>query len=314
MKIYIPNSAFLKNIDPFLKGFDPREPDKLEITSHPDWVSIHPLVLSMIASLGLCVEPKNIKINIEAKSKAYLVRMGLYEMLGLKPDMTIKAHAPEGKFIPLQKVMNQNDLGKFITDMIPILHKGPEEASTIAFIVTEVVRNVLEHSDAKNGAILCAQRYPKSNSIRIGIADTGVGIKRTINRSHAASTHLEALRLALWPGITGTTSKAGGTGQNMGAGLFFTRAIAHTNKDFFVIYSGDAFYKLLTNKRSKIHADPFQDRHAKLDGLPFWNGTAVGIDISLDQTKEYDALLKAIRDTFFSLRKSKLKYIKPRFI
>ena len=35
-------------------------------------------------------------------------------------------------------------------------------------------------------------------------------IKKTINASHNASSHLDAIRLALTPGITGTTKKEGG--------------------------------------------------------------------------------------------------------
>ncbi|MCG8430901.1 MAG: hypothetical protein MJA29_07000 [Candidatus Omnitrophica bacterium] len=314
MRIHIPNSAFIKNIDPFLKSFDASEPHILDITSHPNWTSIHPLVLSMIAALGLHVKPENIHINIEAKSRVYLVRMGLYEMLGIRPDITIEPHAPEGRFIPLQQVKTQAGLDKFITDMIPILHKDPEQASTIAYIVSELGRNVLEHSESTNGAILCAQRYPKSNSIRIGIVDTGVGIKKTINRSHPALSDLEAIRLALWPGITGTTSKPGGTEQNAGAGLFFIKAIAQVNRDFFLLYSGNAFYKLLANKKTIIHSDPFEARHKRIENLPYWQGTVVGIDISLDQTQEYDALLTAIRKTYSSLRKKKIPYKRPRFI
>ncbi|MHB2025452.1 MAG: hypothetical protein ACYCPQ_02255 [Elusimicrobiota bacterium] len=88
------------------------------------------------------------------------------------------------------------------------------------------------------GALLCAQYYPKSNAIRIGIADTGVGIKSTITRSHRAETDLEAIRLALTPGITGATPREGGTEQNAGAGLFFIKSIASVNRDFFAVYSG----------------------------------------------------------------------------
>ena len=53
MKINLPNSAFLGNIDPFLKSFDSSDPGSLEITANRKWISIHPMVLSMIAALGL---------------------------------------------------------------------------------------------------------------------------------------------------------------------------------------------------------------------------------------------------------------------
>ena len=136
--------------------------------------------------------------------------------------------------------------------MIPLLHLEPEQAQTIGYVVSELVRNVIEHADAQNGAVICAQYYKKSNSIRIGIADTGFGIKKTINQSYLAKNDLEAIGLALRPGITGTTKKEGGTEQNAGAGLFFIKSIATVNRDFFIIYSGRGFYKLLKNSPKMI--------------------------------------------------------------
>lgn len=316
MKIHIPNSAFLGNIDPFLRGFDPSNPDCLHITLNPKWTSIHPLVLSMIAALGLNIRSENIKIDrLEAKSGAYLVRMGLFKLLNIPCDTAIQERAAEGKFIPLKQVRTSDELAEFITEMIPLLHSDPEQAKTISYIVSELGRNVLEHAMSPNGAILCAQFYKKSNTIRLGIADTGYGIKKTISKSHIANTDLEAIRLALWPGITGTTSRPGGTAQNAGAGLFFVKSIANLNKDFFVLYSGKGFYKLLIKKGGKIklNADPFDDRHSKSDQLPYWQGTIVGIDISLEQTREYSELLDAIRQIYFSLRRTKKIHKRPKF-
>ena len=320
MRIHIPNSAFLGNIDPFLRGFDPSSPDSLEITANDKWIAVHPIVLSMIAALGLTMKPE--KIHCEkfvAKSKHYLARMGLFKILNLPSDMSFVEHEPAGRFIPVTQIKTSSELTKFIAEMIPLLHLEPEQAQTIGYVVSELVRNVIEHANAGNGALLCAQYYKKSNSIRIGITDTGVGIKKTINQSYPAKNDLEAIQLALWPGITGTTKKEGGTEQNAGAGLFFIKSIATVNRDFFVIYSGNGFYKLLKNppaKRLRLNADPFKDRHSKDNELPFWQGTIVGVDITLDQTENFSRLLDAIRKTYTTAvrERKKARYKKPRFI
>lgn len=320
MKIHIPNSAFLGNIDPFLRGFDPFSPASLEITANDKWISVHPIVLSMIAALGLTIKPDKIHYEkFEAKSKHYLARMGLFKILNLSSDISFIEHEPAGRFIPVTQIKNSDQLTKFITEMVPLLHLEPEQAQTIGYVVSELVRNVIEHAETKNGALLCAQYYKKSNSIRIGIADTGVGIKATINQSHVAKNDLEAIQLALWPGITGTTKKEGGTEQNAGAGLFFIKAIASVNRDFFVVYSGSGFYKLLKNpptKRLHLNADPLDDRHSGNNGFPFWQGTAVGVDITLDQTEKFSLLLDAIRKTYTTAvrERKKARYKKPRFI
>ena len=320
MKLHLPNSAFLGNIDPFLRQFDPSSPGFLEITANEKWISVHPVVLSMIAALGLTVKRENVRCeNFTAKSKHYLVRMGLFKILNVASDIKVVEHEPSGRFIPITQIRTSNELTKFIAEMIPLLHLKQGQAATIGYIVSELARNVIEHAQAENGAVLCAQYYKKSNSIRIGIADTGVGIKATINRSHSAKTHLEAIRLALWPGITGTTRKEGGTEQNAGAGLFFIKSIASVNRDFFIIYSGSGFYKLLkktSTNRLRLNADPFRDKHSKDDNLPFWRGTAVGVDITLDQTREFSLLLSAIRKTYSSAvrERRKARYKRPRFI
>ncbi len=319
MKIHLPNSAFLGNIDPFFRSFDPADSKRLDISANKRWISLHPLALAMTAALGLTVKPDQISIEkLEARSSHYLVRMGLLAMLGIPTTIAITEHEPAGRFIPLTRITDSTQLSKFITDMIPLLHLEPDQAKTLGYIVSELVRNVLEHAAAPNGAILCAQYYSKSNAIRIGIADTGVGIRTTINRSYPVKTDLAAIQLALTPGITGTTRREGGTEQNAGAGLFFIKSIASVNRDFFVIYSGSAMYKLLSKKTKKmtLHADPFDDRHSKSDMVPFWQGTLVGIDISLDQTAAFTALLDAI-DTTYSravAERKKLRYRKAKFI
>lgn len=320
MKIHLPNSAFLGNIDPFLRSFDTSNPEVLEITAHKQWISIHPVVLSMIAALGLSLKPQNIKCEqMEAKSRHYLKRMRLFDLLKIQSDMQIKEHEAAGRFIPLTQIRNSDDLTQFITDMIPLLHLEPNQVEPIRYVISELTRNVFEHARSTIGAILCAQYYKKSNTIRIGIVDVGVGIRSTISASHRVSNDSEALRLALTPGVTGTTRRIGGTDYNAGAGLFFIKSIAKVNRDFFVIYSGSAMYKLLKTQamqKIRLFADPFRDKHSVNGTFPNWNGTVVGVDISLDAGEEFSRLLELIRGIYSESIKERKKamFKKPKFI
>lgn len=319
MRIHIPNSVWLGNIDPFLKGFGPTNPDQLKITFNKKWMSIHPMVLAIIAALGLKTDPSKIECEkLEARSKHYLERMKLFDFLHVTSGITMTEHEPAGRFVPLTQIKDSAALTRFITEVTPLLHLEPKNAEPIRYIMSELIRNVLEHSLSKDGAIVCAQYYKKSNTVRIGIADTGIGIWKSINQSYNPKNDLDAIRLALTPGITGTTKREGGTEQNAGAGLFFIKSIASINSDFFVIYSGKAMYKLLKRKgkKMKLHADPFEDNHSKKDDLPSWVGTAVGIDLSLDTTQEFSLLLKLLNETFNKAIKERkeARYKKPQFI
>ncbi|MFZ2544716.1 MAG: ATP-binding protein [Candidatus Saccharimonadales bacterium] len=320
MKCHISNSVFIGNVDPFIRSFDLDDPSVLEISTHDKWMSVHPVALAMIAGLGMTVPKGNVHIdNISATSGHYLQRMGLLELLGIDDIMHITEKDPSGRFVPLTIVKTAAEQTKFITDMMPLLHldKAPEQAEAIRYVVSELLRNVLEHAAASNGAIVAAQYYPKTKRIGIGIVDTGVGIKKTINRSHAAWTDAEAMRLALTPGITGTTNREGGTIENAGAGLFFIKSIAVNNHDFFMLYSGNALYKL-HKRRGEVkylHVDPFDDPHALREDMPRWQGTVVGIDISLEQTKRFADLMGVIRQSYTSAirERRKARYRKVRF-
>lgn len=318
MKIHLPNSAFLGNIDAFIRQIDVTNPQKLLISGNKKWISIHPMVLSMVAALGVAIKSDVSCEPMTAASAPYLVRMKLFDILGIDCGIIINEHEPAGRFIPVTQVRTSEELSNFLNDMVPLLHLAPEQARPIKYIVSELVRNVLEHARTPQGAFLAAQYYKKSNRIAIGIADTGIGIRKSISASYDTHDDLEAICLALTPGITGTTRKEGGTEQNAGAGLFFIKSIASVNRDYFVIYSGNALYKLLKRNSEKIrlYVDPLKDRHSADNDLPRWQGTVVGIDITLEQTAEFNTLLDHIRDTYYEAVKErkKEKFRKPKFI
>jgi len=319
MKIHLSNSVWIGNIDPFIHSFDTGNDKVLEITSHKKWVSVHPVVLCMIIGLGLFIRRNQAELNfkkMEATSKHYFERMGLFKILGIDSGIKITRHESAGRFIPLQLVKNSQNLNDFIREMIPMLHLSPEQAEPIKYIISELVRNVFEHASSSDGAIVCAQYYKKSNTIRMGVVDTGVGIKHTLERFHYPK---DALALALTPGITGTTTKIGGTEANAGAGLFFIKSLAKMSRDFFMIYSGKAMYKLLKSpkkKQIKLISNPLEDHFSSETNLPFWKGTVVAIDLCLDNTLNFNELLDLIRKVYREGRKqqNKIKYKKPQFI
>lgn len=322
MKVFLSYRDYLRNFEGFLRSFDPDNSNELIIKTHDKWVNVHPAVLTMIAALGSTVAYEKITIDdITATSGHYLARMGLFEILGKKSPFSIEEHESAGRFIPITQIKSPAEQSRFITDMIPLLHLSPHQADPIKYTVGELVRNVLEHARVKSGAFVAAQYYPNANMVRLGICDTGIGIKQSINYSWPADTDLDAIKLALTPGISGTTRREGGTGENAGAGLFFIKSMAMVARDYFIIYSGTGLYKLTKrDKRTKglprLRANPNEDKHAETNEAPKFPGTVVGIDISLDQTSEFRALLAAIRDAYTKAVKQRKKerYRKPIFI
>jgi anti-sigma regulatory factor (Ser/Thr protein kinase) len=321
MKLHFPNSAFLGNIDTFIRSIDTTNPAELTVSANKHWMSLHPVVLCMAYALALQTQRQHGAITcepLEATNKHYLQRMGLLHELHAETG-ELHTHEASGRFIPLTQINDSDHLGEFITDMIPLLHSSPEQVEPVKYVVSELVRNVFEHADSPIGGVVCAQFFKKTNRVSIGVVDYGIGIQTSLQQSHNVDTDAEALRLALTPGITGLTSNLGGTESNAGAGLFFIKSIAKVNRDFFLIYSGTAMFKLLKTPQSqtvKLHANPLQDRHSIVENLPFWPGTVVGIDLTMDQTQKFDVLLELIREVYrLDVREHKKERLKqPRFI
>ncbi len=322
MKIHLSNYDYLRNFDVFLRGFDTSEPEKLSITTNDKWISAHPAILTLIAALGIKVKPENIKFDdITARSGHYLDVMGLFKILGKDSPFKVESHEPAGRYIPLTQIKTPKQQTHFIHEMIPLLHLEPEKADAIKYTVGELVRNVLEHANAPDGAIVAAQYSREQGIIRLGICDTGIGIRSSMNRIWPAQTQtdLDAIKWALVPGVSGTTLREGGTAENAGAGLFFVKSISLVTRNYFIAYSGSGVYKLLKHRPDvrtvRLSASPDRDRNSQSNSAPTFQGTLIAIDISVEKIQEFAALLALIRGAYHSAVKArKEERYKPRFI
>lgn len=303
MKLHLPNSANLQNITGIFRHMDLSDPGVLEFSMHPKWVAVHPVVIAMTACLATKVRESGGRVVGEASQVPtlnYLLRMKLFDYLGIDPNKEIHEHEEAGRFIPITQIRTADELRESITNLIPLLHAPAAVADPIKYVFSEMVRNVLEHSNSPVGAFVCAQYYRESKRIAIGIADAGVGVLRSMEHYHQVRTSEEAVRLALQPGITGTTRRIGGNQFNAGAGLFFTKSIAVLSRNRFFLYSGDSMFRLMqTRKRyePELHSDPINDPH-KFVNAPNWQGTIVGIDLNIEQGVEFAELLSQIRSAY----------------
>ena len=212
MKVFLSNQGNLRNFKSFVKSLDFSNPDKLEISTHDKWVTVHPANLVVAAALAIQVGSKNSEIIGKIpETGRYLDRMGLYDLTKTSSPFVYRKKEEAGRFVPIKVINTAEDQSRFITDMIPLLHLSEKNAIVVKYIIGELVRNVLEHSFAAEGAIVVAQYYKKTNRVSIGICDTGIGIWKSMQTYWHPKTDIDAIKLALTPGITGTTRKEGGT-------------------------------------------------------------------------------------------------------
>ena len=317
--LYIPNSIALRNFDSLFKNnnFDFGD-GGVDISFHPQYVAMHPIALAFYAAMADYFRSKNVKIragiNYQIRSIPYLQRMGLFRVLGFANPVPTKEHEETGRFIPLKKITSNSELDEFIKTIDPILHTTRQNSRVIKHVFSELLRNVLEHSGAKYGGNVCATYNRKRQKIAIGISDSGVGLYENLKIHHKISNCREAVIAALKPGISGTTPRIGGTTENAGAGLFFTKSIAKSTRNHFLIYSGDTYFKLnLTTAGRQIlfEPDPLQDKHTMKEKLPYFQGTLIGIDVHISDDAVFENLISQIGSAYrLSVKKNTKDYFK----
>ena len=319
VEFFIPNSIALWNFDTVLNknGFGPW-PKEVHVRFHQKYVAMHPAGLALLAALGDIWRREGVELSgtldRKIRSIPYLQRMGLFQAIGFIDPARFQEHEETGRFIPLRKVRNGDELEAFVRTIDPLLHTTRENSRVIKHVFSELIRNVVEHARSREGANVCATYNRNRRKISIGISDAGRGLFTSIARSHDLKDDLDAILKALTPGVTGSTSRIGGNEQNAGAGLFFTKCIAQATRNNFLIYSGSAYYKLLTTPAEqpiRFNADPTKDRCTMRSGLPSFEGTLVGLDIHIDDQKAFKDLIDRIGNAYrLGVSKSKKDYTK----
>ncbi len=314
MRIHLPNSAYLQNIEGFIRRYTPEDGPQLLVSSHETYIHLHPFALAMIACAAVTCREEGQRVTsavCDVSSIPYLVRMRLFEHLGIDPPRTIVEHEEAGRFIPISRIRDAADLKRVISDLVPLLHAAPAVADPIRYVISELGRNVLEHARTGIGAFACAQYYSKSGRVAIGMADSGVGLLESLRHSHRVTDDRQAMYMSLTPGVSGATARIGGNETNAGAGLYFVKSIAQLSGTHFVIYSGRSMFKLLKGhgQEMMLSGDPRMNKHTIRDDLPSWQGTVVGIDISVDEHADFARLLKGISQSYaLDVRKRQKDY------
>ena len=299
LKIRIPNSARLQGAENFLKKVEDLDDPGLVVDLPYNAFSVHPLVIAATAAAGIAAidrgEEVEIVGNLTGSGGTYLTRMGLFKTLGLAEPVDIVEHEATGRFVSLRVISNGSELTQFIQELAPLLHRTPDEAAAISYAVAELVRNTLEHAGKNAKAVVAANLYPSSGVIGLGVADCGRGIRDSLSMFHKVDDDLAAIQLALRPGVTGTTSRVGGTELNAGAGLFFCKGMAYTSRNYLVVASGRGMFKLLCTRADQavdeIYLEAENDRATRRLDETNWPGTVVGLDIAGDAHGAFPSFL-----------------------
>lgn len=267
---------------------------------------MEPIALAMSAAWGAwwISQGKQVEARNLAGHTHYAGRMRLFEHLGIEYHAPHEEHEEAGRFLPITRVGAKAEVGPVIGNISALLHldEDPESLAAVQYCISELLRNVLEHSGSPNGAFVCAHRFTdkEPHRVSIAVADCGQGIPTHLSHNYpeAAGDHERALALAMRPGVTGAHAGPYGTSDNAGAGLFITRCMAKGTGGYFCLVSGRAAFRqrrsLASDDEIMLYPDAYDDPRCDLYDIAGWNGTAVAMEIRTDKIAEYEGFFQWI--------------------
>jgi anti-sigma regulatory factor (Ser/Thr protein kinase) len=297
--IQVPNAAAVRQASSFLSGPDWRlNGETRNISFHPGYCHMQPWALAAIAAWALEFRKTGGEIRVENAERAqYGWRLGLADYLGIDNPMQVTEHEESGRFVPLRTIKTSDDLAELLASLAALLHLSskPEIAKAVMYAMSEMVRNTLEHSESRHGAVVAAQLYAgkatRNPYVSIAVVDSGVGVRKTIQRNYRVESHRDALLKAIEPGVTGSSRELYGASDNAGAGLFITRRFASATQHYFMLASGDAMFRTSIAKRK------LRDEHL-VKGISFYPGTIVSVEIGIQEGADFTEILSLAREAF----------------
>jgi len=215
----------------------------------------------------------------------YAGRIDFFRLLELGPQFpgleNLTRRPGKDRFIELTRFDKDNyfEVGTRIIRIVAT-HARVDKAVQymLDFCLFEIMDNVLTHAvyaeQVRAEGWCSAQYFPALKSVRLMIADTGIGIHRALTR-HPDSKYRQlsasqALRQCVEKGVT--------NGKGQGFGLYATRQFAMHNKGELLIYSAE-HYGILRQGQYRVCKGAY------------WQGTLVFLNIRTDITVDYKSFM-----------------------
>ncbi|MBI4818421.1 MAG: sensor histidine kinase [Deltaproteobacteria bacterium] len=190
-----------------------------------------------IASLGRVDRPRALEIELDpgAPASRFARAIGIEEAIANREQPS----GEPGRTVPLRRLPAfgcgvLEVTARRVASLIVPSEDDQETRKTITYVVTELLRNVVQHSRDKQGAVVGAQLMSKGREkyreevIQVAVADNGIGIFASIKGMHEElKDPSSALVKAIEPHVSGAFPEdQEGTDTNAGLGLFFVAEMA----------------------------------------------------------------------------------------
>lgn len=151
---------------------------------------------------------------------------------------------------------------KIVNSVLRTAQLSRQHIAALEWAVSEITDNVINHSQSTVGGFAIFNKIRNTNIIEITVADSGVGVSRTLR----IPDEMEAVSQAIQEGVTRDKN------TNQGNGLFGSYQLACASKGIFILKS----------RRGNLYVDKAGETHIRLENVPY-QGTIVVCQIDCDQ-------------------------------
>lgn len=266
-----------------------------------DFNVLQPWLITVLASLLRKKEGPKVITGVENASR-FANAMGLGPFCGIEQNCAYTENDRTVKLSTIEKGSNYeqkaSEISKLLIESIDAEELQYTDAidlrDTIYYVLNELMRNVIQHSEDPDGGLLIAQKmrsgyYGDSKPcIQIAVVDNGIGILESLQNYHKIDSADVALLNSIKPHFSGAfpEEQIGGTDVNAGLGLFMISEIAKELGGYVAICSSG---KLLSIKGNDDENNHTEIRDARFDG------TFVVFEVPINCTlADYNEMLKRI--------------------
>ncbi|MGL4577669.1 MAG: ATP-binding protein [Shewanella xiamenensis] len=185
----------------------------------------------------------------------YLRHLGFFDFISMNEGNEVGAALGSMTYLPITKIekplidLKTHNVQEWYDEIISQTRRFAnllsgtreytEENKLYHYALREIVRNVFEHSSADE-CFLCGQRWADGR-VEVAVIDEGIGIASSLKRSFEIESEVEALKMAIKPGVSSTTkmSEAENIYGNSGFGLYVLEQLV-SSFGWFMLGSGSA--------------------------------------------------------------------------
>ncbi len=238
--------------------------------------------------------------NVEsAPAFTYLQRIDFFRHCGIDLPESFFRHDAEGRFVTLHRISGvaTSEVDRLALAIAACLFPDQAESDDpdfcaahdlVTYATSELLLNAVQHARAP--AFVMAQSYRQNDSVRIAVADYGIGIRGSFEESqpdfwNSELDDLDAVQLSLKPKISSKMHVASGWGQavNAGVGLSILKELTMDTDGIFTLASHTAFHQ--TNHQAR---HPFPAEYRLPNAFP---GTLCTIQVFRNKLVNEQAML-----------------------